>query len=131
MPAPAPWQVHWCAGPGCVEIVYAGQVSADELAASVEAALDLARAHGGTRYLTDCSALAGGHSVVDLYRLAERLTARGLGAGLREAVILPTAVRYAPDATFWRDAGRNRGLEVEVFPDRAAALAWLAREDRT
>jgi hypothetical protein len=108
-----------------VRTAYAGRMSPEELRAAIEATLALARERQCLRFLADCSALEGGHSAVDLYRMAEALSAAGLDRRLREAVVLPRGTPATEDVRFWETACLNRGFNVRIFPDEAAALPWL------
>lgn len=121
-----PWQVAYLSDRRSVEVRFEGELSRAELTDSIIASLAMAKAHGTLRFLCDAVGLVGGHTVFDLYGLAESLHALGLPPGAREAIILPALPERANDATFWENACINRGFEVRCFADRASALAWLA-----
>ena len=111
---------------GVVESVFAGAVSPDELQAAMLGSVDLLRTSGNARVLADLRALAGGHSVSDLFGLVVYLERLGLPAGFREALLVrPGDEGPAPEIRFWEDACRNRGFLVRIFTDRAEAIAWL------
>lgn len=46
-------------------------------------------------------------------------------AHLREAVLVPASAVAADSVHFWETAAGNRGVTVQLFQDRASALAWL------
>jgi hypothetical protein len=112
-----------------VLIVYDGVISPDMLLEAAQSALALSREHGSRRFLADCSALAGGHSVIDLYGLAKMLEAAGFGRDSREAIVLPQLAAAAADVRFWETTCRNRGFDVCVFETAAPARRWLARDE--
>jgi hypothetical protein len=97
-----------------------------DLQAAIEATLREAAARGAVRFLADCSSLAGGHSIADLYAMAQLLDGAAMPEGLREALVLPQLNAAAEDVQFWETICVNRGYTVRVFEERAAAEAWLA-----
>lgn len=119
------WRAEYVASGGFVETRYEGVLGADELAAAVQQTLAVARAHGTTLYLGDCSKLVGGHTIFDLYGFVRLLESLGLVGRFKEALIMPALSAAARDVVFWETACQNRGLLVKVFPDREAALQWL------
>lgn len=123
------WQIRYDAGHDWIAIDYADQLSPSELIDSVLAGVALGRQHGTLRYQCDASRLVGGHSVFDLYALAEQLHAIGVPPGTREALIVPPQPAPAVDAAFWETVCRNRGYAVCSFLDRDAAITWLSREE--
>lgn len=121
------WSVSVDVATRTVTTVYAGVLSPAALADAVAATLEACRTHQFVRLLADCSQLEGGHSVLDLYDTAASLGAMPGVATLKEAVLLPaTAATVATDAVrFWETTATNRGIQVRVFADRAAAVTWL------
>ena len=104
---------------------YEGVLEPSELSEAIRESLVVARDCGRNLFLGDCSALAGGHSVVDLYALADALLASGVVRGFREAVLLPALPDSAENVRFWETTCLNRGIRVRIFLDRESALAWL------
>ena len=123
-----PWQVVYRADLQFVETSYRGNMLAEELRAAFDETVALGRTHNAQRYLGDCTALQGGHSIVDLYELA-KLMAGLVPPGFKEAVLLPQLTATLQDVQFWETACFNLGLLVRVFADRAAAVAWLCDND--
>jgi hypothetical protein len=113
-----------------VETVFAGLVDRHELTASVESTKRALVEHCPPRMhrlLCDCTALAGGHSLADLYFIADEFAASSFAASLREAVLVSPGGPPG-HAAFWEDACRNRGLTVRVFDDRGLAESWLREQ---
>jgi hypothetical protein len=110
---------------GYIESVFAGMVRPDELEWTVLLAVDLAKQSGFFRFYSDLTDLAGGHSAGDLFALIARLEQLGLPRTLREAIVMSGPAVAAKEVQFYEDACRNRGWNIRIFPDRAAALAWL------
>jgi hypothetical protein len=112
-------------GANHIEVTYSERLTREELESSVHRGIAAAQSSGRRRFLTDCRQLVGGHSVTDLYLLANEIKANGLADEFREALLLPDNPETAGLVTFWETACGNRGLVVRVFTDRAHALDWL------
>ncbi len=120
-----PWNLKFDEHLALIDAELSGTLTPQELDEFATRGIAAARAHGTRLFLTDCARLTGGHSVFDLFSLAERLSKLGLPRGSREALIMPTASDAGFDAEFWQNACSNRGFEVRGFATREAALAWL------
>jgi hypothetical protein len=120
-----PWSTSYRSDPAFVLIVYSGVIPPEALVEAATTTLALGRQHGTKRFLADCTALEGGHSIVDLYNLAKLLESVGIPVGTREAIVLPQLAAAADDVQFWETTCRNRGFIVRVFADVAPAMAWL------
>lgn len=110
---------------GIIETRYIGMLSPGELVKAAQETLAKANMSGNFRPLGDCTELRGGHSIGDLYGLAEQIGASPYASRIREAVLLPEVPGPADDVRFWETACLNRGLQVKRFDDRALAFAWL------
>jgi hypothetical protein len=111
-----------------VESLYSGVVGPEEYDRSVTDALDLARARGEFRFLSDLTDLAKGPSPGDIFAMVQSLEHLGLPRSLREAIVLPPASPDTQDVQFYEDACRNRGWDIRIFPDRETAIAWLGTD---
>lgn len=110
---------------GVAQMTLVGTVSGDELRSSAQALVTVLRRTGVRRVLADCRGLEGGHSVTDLYLLAEQLANDGMAFGVREAVLPPSSPDVSRHVDFWELTATNRGFTVRVCATRAEALAWL------
>lgn len=120
-----PWNLSYNGVGNFVEIVYEGMISASDLLTIAGAKTALAQEHNTFHLLADCTTFTGGHTIADLYALLGHVVAQGFAAQVREAVILPADPALHQQVVFWETIGQNRGLNVRVFEDREAALAWL------
>lgn len=120
-----PWSVIEEPGSAFVEVIYSGEISSTEIAASVLALLRRFGDRTHVRMLTDLRSMAGGHSIVDLYVLVDEIHRNGVAGRIREAVLLPAVPATAELAGFWETACTNRGIEVRLFTERDLATAWL------
>ena len=119
-----PWQVTYDAECAVVETRYSGSLSASDLRSAVSETRALGFANGTAHYLADCSARAGGHSVLDLYGLVDHLETQPTHR-FKVAIVLPRLPAAQRDVRFWADACTNRGLSVRVLASREHALSWL------
>jgi hypothetical protein len=121
-----PWKIVYHESDAIVETTYAGVLTVDALREAVRRTLEVSVERGTSRFLADCSRLEGGHSVLDLFDLAEELSGGNADRKLKEAVILPRKAGPAANADFWETACRNRGFNVRLFQAREVAIEWLA-----
>lgn len=105
------------------EATYSGTLTAAELKAAAGEIMALMQKSQTTRLLADCTDIKGGHSVFDLYELADWIKAHA--PQMREAVVLPALDLAADHVRFWETTCRNRGIAVRIFNDRDSALRWL------
>jgi hypothetical protein len=119
------WNI--CVHPGfpIVEIVYTGVVTPQELSEAIREALSAAHEKGLTRILSDCSALRGGHSVFDLFTLADDLKSDRLSHVLKDAIIIPDEPESVELVRFWETTCINRGISARIFSDRQSSIDWL------
>ncbi len=108
-----------------IETVYSDQLTPRELGDAFEATRNLVISSGRSLLLADCSGLRGGHSVTDLYHLAETFAKVTMEHPVKEAVLLSEMPNTAGMARFWETTCYNRGINVRVFTEREGAIAWL------
>lgn len=119
-----PWHITYHPDLALVETYYAGKLPPHELREAVEATIAQGQRHDTVHFLGDCSNLEGGHSIVELYELAELISTLQ-PYRFREAIILPQLKAVQRDVEFWETICANRGFIVRIFKTREAALAWL------
>jgi hypothetical protein len=119
-----PWSAN-IIDPNIVELVYTGEVTPAELMEALQAAGSLSHKHQTNLFLADCTEMAGGHSITDLYFLISAYEAAGLQYGSKEALLLPKLKSPAEEVKFYEVACSNRGFIVKIFIGRHEALQWL------
>jgi hypothetical protein len=125
-----PCHVQLRRNPDHVEVEYVDTVPGTELRETAARIMALCREAGTPRVLADCSRMGGGHSLTDLYNLAEWLAANHPTYPVREAVLVPTTPTLPENFQFWEDICQNRGHVVRTFTAREEAMDWLlARPD--
>lgn len=119
------WQVTLHTDAPIVETVYSGRVSADDLQAAVKETLAVAQRHDRRLFLTDCTALTGGHSVGELYFQAAALANDSHMYTCKAALLTTPVLAVKRLVEFWQTTASTRGLQVQLFDQRDRALAWL------
>lgn len=80
--------------------------------------------YGTQRCLVDFTALSGTQGgPLEIYFHADEVKQAGVTAQFKIAEVMPPAGRE--NFLFLETVFRNRGLNIVMFDDRAAALAWL------
>ena len=120
-----PWSASLAPDGAWIDIRYDGRVTPGELEDAFKATIALVRKHDQGCVLADTTQMLGGHTVTDLYYLADALAATGLGGRIREAVLISSLPDSADNVRFWETTCANRGLRVRVFTSRDDAVAWL------
>ncbi len=120
------WQVIVHSEPCIVETRYLGSLTPNELEEAARETIRMGIECGSSLFLGDCSRLSGGHSPMDLYLLANIVQDSPMGRTAKEAILLPALASAQTEVRFWETTARNRGLDIRIFGDRGAALAWLA-----
>lgn len=124
-----PWHTSFPPDIPILEARFSGVLTSAELTVAAEETLRQARRSGRMLLLADCSTLdAGGHSITDLYFLADTVSKSDIGGELKEAVLLPVLPASAEQVEFWENACFNRGVKVRIFTSRQEALGWLLGE---
>jgi hypothetical protein len=121
------WHLQFRQTGGLIETIYSGTISPPELEASVLATLALSAEKKASRFLVDGRAMQGGHTMMDLYAQMETVLKHSFAEPPHEAIVLaPEApAEVAENIEFWAAALRLRGYDVQIFIERAQALAWL------
>lgn len=120
-----PWSIVIHSDLQVIETRYSGALSPSELSDAVSATLQAVRDHGTGLLLGDCTTLAGGHSVIDLFDAVRVLLSSGIAFTLKEAVLYPPGPVPPDNVQFWETACVNRGVYVRAFQDRQTAINWL------
>lgn len=120
-----PWHISVWDEPPIIETHYSGVMTPAEVTEAAWQTIAVARCQGITRLLGNCATLEGGHSIADLYFLADSLVSGGNATQFKEAVLLPKHPATQGLAWFWENTCRNRGIQVRVFDDRQSAVDWL------
>lgn len=120
-----PYSTTYLQDADVIAIVYEGEVEPADGHAALAESGELAERHLCRRFLADCTTVSAHGTLFDVMAFVEMIAAAPPGPLLREAVVLPPDGATVDSLEFFETACRNRGLDVRVFPDRDAALAWL------
>jgi len=111
---------------GYVEACFLGEFSVERFNRQADAASRACRDRSQPRLLVDLTRLENAHpSTLERYDLA--LHAVKASAGLKVALL--TRSDFLDPAKFGIIVAQNRGLTVDAFLERPAALAWLLAGD--
>jgi hypothetical protein len=122
-----PWKAKINESDRFIELTYSGIVTPDELQEALLAAVTLSKDHRTDLFFADCSSMAGGHSIADLYFLISAYPAAGARHGVKEALLLPRMESPAEEVRFYETACLNKGYTVKVFSEKHDALDWLGK----
>lgn len=120
-----PWELSWNEDSAVIETVYTDPLFPEDLREVIRANFELAKEKSSARFLGDCTRLARESSAASIYALGEFIATLEVPPGVKEAILLPLALPAERDLRFYETVALNRGFEVRVFDDRAAALLWL------
>lgn len=122
-----PWSTSYSPEVDAVVTTYVGLISPESLKQAVEGTMALGLEKGTSKFLADCTALEGGHSIVDLYFISKLLEEAGVSRTFREAIVLPHLQSAGDEVRFWETTCWNRGMDVWIFRTTAEAVGWLAQ----
>lgn len=122
MPDATPPRITLTEHPDYLEARLQATSSADHILLQFQQLLAHCVVQKPSRVFADLTAITGKFSTLDRYDLGK------LGAGFAPYVarvaVLGTS-EFVDPQKFGVQVAKNRGLNVEIFVDRAAALAWL------
>lgn len=109
-----------------VEVIYAGNTSAQDLQESTSQFISMEKEQRVNRFLIDTSKMELTASLTDLYNLPDKqyIEEQAQRSG-RVALVLATTAREKEAVKFYETACQNRGWNVKAFMQRRAALEWL------
>jgi hypothetical protein len=118
------WQISFLETEQVVVVETSGVVDTETSLSMVRAAMAAVQQRGWQRILVDHRGIRGFTvSTVDVYERPGQLRALGFGPTFRVADVVPDA--HAQDFVFLETVAINRGIRLEIFSDREAALSWL------
>jgi len=120
-----PWKLEFTDKNRLLKVHYLGKFEAPELRAITLEIVAALMEKQTLRLLLDCHEAHFDVPTVAVYQLPELYDARGLSRQVHCAVVLPKDGYHKELFEFYEDVCRNRGYFVQLFPDAAAAVAWL------
>ena len=120
-------QMRYDADQQVVWVVFAQQVTVDDLLAATTDALKLAQEHGTYRFIYDVCECSVDDSMASVYEIPSRIQE------LNPSPYNRIAVLYKDDVAiyeFIENVARNRGLNIRKFEDVEEAHRWLAKSKR-
>jgi hypothetical protein len=122
-----PCTVEYLEADRIVAASFAGIVGVQELDNAIDEIMRLTSVHGTARFLVDVSALAGGHTIINLNARLDGITRYEFAEPVREALVVApgASVVAVANTDYWAGALRQRGFNVQTFVARDSALKWL------
>ena len=119
------WEIKYHSGINVIETIYNGIISQKELQEAVRTNVEESVKHSANKFLSDCSNMSGGHTLLDLYDKDQHILTTKAGKFQKEAVIIPEEEYTITGVSFYATVCRNKGLNVKIFTNRDEALQWL------
>jgi hypothetical protein len=114
---------------GIIELVYSGPTSGSDLKRSTSEAILLARQSSTQKCLIDVSEMELKASISDLFGLpARQYEEEKLSKQSRIAILLHASHKATAAVSFFETACYNRGWQMQTFPERRQAVAWLTED---
>jgi hypothetical protein len=120
-----PWKNRLVESQKYVEMTFSGNISPEELYEAIEISVALAHDNNIKLFLTDCTTVLGGLSIIDLYGLIPVFKRLQIGRDVKNAVIMPTIQESIKKIKFYETLCTNRGFNVKIFTKYDEALSWL------
>ena len=120
-----PWKFEFTDNDKLLTVKYLGDFAAEELRAATLEIVNALVAKQTLRLLLDCYDAHFDVPTVAVYQLPELYDQIGVSRQVRCAVVLPKDGYRKEIFEFYEDVCRNRGYFVQLFPEKAPALAWL------
>ena len=123
-----PWSYDYNSKLQIVEVVYEGQITADDLSESTSKHIELEHKKGWNRFLVDATKMKMATSIMAVYDLpAKQYIEEKADRQGCVAVLLPEDTIAKEAVEFYETVCRNRGWMVQVFSERQAAIDYLNR----
>lgn len=120
-----PWKLKLNENPKYIEVSYIDNITPAEFFEAFSSAISLAMESGTKVCLTDCTAMLGELSIMDLSGMIKVFESNEYIRETKEAVLLPSQAALSDNVLFYENACQNRGYNVRIFNDRETALLWL------
>jgi hypothetical protein len=108
-----------------IESIFEGKISYNNIKDAVVEATKMAIKQKTRLFLSDCTELTRGSSIVELYAIAEFFDVIHVDHSIKQAVILPDNQEVKAALRFYETTTHNRGYNVLVFADKQKAINWL------
>ena len=126
------WSIDYQDDFQIVELRFSGETSGTELKKAAAARIEFGREKAASRFLINAADLVAQRSeILDVLDIPTKLYAeKGMDRSSKIAVVQPADPESQWISEFYENASVMRGWTVDVFADRAAAVAWLQSFDR-
>ena len=113
----------------CVHIRYFDHLTLPQLLDALQQVAVTLHEQRVTRLFADCLELRSGPSLSEMYEAVSGLReTREDATTVKQAILLPSHPEASEAVRFWETLGINRGMWVQTFTTREAAIEWLQRD---
>lgn len=113
----------------CVHIRYFDHLTLPQLLGALQEVALTLQEHQVARLFADCADLRTGPSLSEMYEAVSALRdTREDATSVKQAILLPSHPDASEAVRFWETLGINRGMWVQTFTTREAAMEWLRRD---
>ena len=111
-----------------VEVVFSGDICADDLKDATSALISLEKDKALNRFLVDTREMKLSASLVDVYNLpVKQYVEEGADPNGRVALVLSRSSKEKEAGQFYETVCKNRGWDVQAFLELEDAVNWLTR----
>jgi len=108
-----------------LRVLIEGRFSAPQAMEMTRESVEVATRARATRIMLDCSKAKFDIPIIDVYKVPDLYSSRGVAHGVRAAVLMPPGGVDREMYEFYEDVCRNRGYFVKLFESEDEAWAWL------
>jgi len=120
-----PWSMEFADEGRILKVLIQGPMSGRDVAEMTRESVGLVAERQLTRVVLDCFAAQMDVPILDVYKLPDLYSARGVPRQIRAAVILPREGYRRDIYEFYEDVCRKRGYFVKLFEREAEAWSWV------
>lgn len=110
---------------GIVRLVFAGDITLEQINKASEDSWRLASREGLKRFLSELKDVTLDLSTNDLLNIHKHYEKIGISKDIRSAIVVPDNIKIAEDAMIHEFVAGASAWQVRVFYSRSEALDWL------
>jgi hypothetical protein len=119
------WTIEYLEKDGIVSAKVSGPIDWEEHKKFAQEMFSLARKHSTQNIFIDFLEMVPALSVLQIDDLPKVLKEAGAGSKYKIAALHDMSSPHSSDFTFFKNAASLMSLQVQIFSDKEAAIAWL------
>jgi len=120
-----PWSMEFTDEGRILKVLIQGHMSGPEVSEMTRESVAAAAKTQVTRIVLDCADAKIDVPILDVYKLPDLYSARGVSRQVHAAVIMPREGYRRDIYEFYEDVCRNRGYFVRLFEQEEDAWNWV------